>query len=250
MLLPCSVYAGPVPTPSFSPVSSEKLLITMSDRMLVLESKITQLNERIESMRTGLDQLLSQQKVEATEVIAHPSEHSGIPVAAVSSYHDPETGFVHDDPVQTFRNALMLFRTEKYPESVLAFTGFLGKTPDHLLAGSAQFYIAEAYFKQKEYKLALQEYLQVLNSYDKSAHVSDALGRLEAIENILLKPQDAARHRQLLSSLFPQSPAASDERRVFALHSVEVNAHSSTSTPPTAPIQTITPVQEQSKEGL
>lgn len=90
----------------------------------------------------------------------------------------------------------------------MAFSEFLEKAPDHPLAGSAQFYVGESYFKQKEYKLALQEYQRVLTSYDRSPVVADTLARMITTEEILKKQPEAEKHQHLLTSLFPNSPAA------------------------------------------
>jgi outer membrane protein assembly factor BamD (BamD/ComL family) len=61
--------------------------------------------------------------------------------------------------------------------------------------------------KQKEYKNAAAEYERVLTSYDRSPHIADTLKELAETEDQLKLTDRAARHRQLLTSLFPQSPA-------------------------------------------
>jgi TolA-binding protein len=206
-------------SPSRSPDSSDgnrasqqeeiqKLMADLNTRLQSMETKLVSLNDKVDSTRLSLDQLASRQTQKQVEVIEHPSEQSGAPALIKTAPQDPEAGLAHDDVIQTFRKAMIFFQGQKYPEAILAFSGFLEKSPDHPLAGSAQYYVAESYMLQKEYKLAEQEFHRMLTSYDRSIHIADALRQLAIAEENLKKPQEAAKHRQQLTSLFPQSPAA------------------------------------------
>lgn len=124
---------------------------------------------------------------------------------------DPEAGFVQDSATKSYRQSMILFRGRKYAEAILAFSAFLQANADHPLAGSAQFYIGESYFRQKEYKLAITEYARVLTAYDRSPRIAQTLKQMAAAEEADGRTDDAKRHRQLLLSLFPQSPAAQGE---------------------------------------
>ncbi len=186
-----------------------ELLAQFSKRIDTLETQISSMNDKLDANRVLLDRISGEPKIKGSAVIAHPSESQGEPIEVRPTPHDPELGFINDDAIQTFRKAMILFQAQKYPESILAYSSFLEKFPDHPLAGSAQFYIGEAYINQKEFKLALQEFQHVLTSYDRSAHVADTLSEMAQAEESLKKSQFAAVHRQLLTSLFPQSPAAS-----------------------------------------
>jgi tetratricopeptide (TPR) repeat protein len=114
---------------------------------------------------------------------------------------------VNDEAVRSFRKAMILFEAGRFSEAEPAFASFMDRYPDHALAGAAQFYIGESFFKQGNYTQAYDEFQRVLMSYDRSAHVTETLRDLAETEDQLHKNQDAARHRQELSSLFPQSPA-------------------------------------------
>jgi tol-pal system protein YbgF len=128
-------------------------------------------------------------------------------VAAGVAKSDPEAGFVNDDSVQTYRKAMVYYQAKRYSDAAMVFSTFVEKYPDHPLAGSAQYFVGDSYFKQGEYKLALVEFKKVLTSYDRSAQVAQTLRQMAEAEDALKKPEEAARHRQLLMSLFPQSPA-------------------------------------------
>jgi len=184
------------------------LLNGIQNHIQNLETKITSLDTKLESK---LDPRLRNLAATSKGILHHPSENLGTLAKPLPALHDPEAGFVNDNAVQNFRKAMILFQGQKYPESVLAFSSFLEQVPDHPLAGSAQFYIGQAYMKQKEFKLALKEFQRVLTSYDRSTHVADTLKEMATAEESLKLQADAHKHRQLLSSLFPQSPAASSQ---------------------------------------
>jgi len=181
----------------------------LNARIEELEGKLTSLNGKLESMQaaasTSADRM---ERSAAAPVIPHPATRAGAPISISKASSDPEAGFMSDDAIQSYRKALVLLQSQQHSESVLAFSNFLEQYPDHPLAGSAQFYVGEAYFQQKEYKLALQEYRRVLTSYDRSAQVPEALHKMALAEDLLNMKEDAKAHRQLLTSLYPQSPAA------------------------------------------
>lgn len=209
----------------------------LATRIDTLETKFATMSDKFDAARISLENLLTTQKVKHSGVMSHPSDARGAQVNPIPASSDPEAGFVNDDATQAYRKALILIRASKYPESVLAFSSFLERFADHPLAGSAQFYIGEAYFLQKEFKLAIDEFQRLLTSYDRSAHVADTLKRMSEAEDALKDSQNAAKHRQLLTSLFPQSPAASST----ASSPVPANEN-----PPTAPVPDPVP---ESKSG-
>ncbi len=187
----------------------QKLLIELSNRVQALESKLASLDDKINATRPLPDFASNtKQKSSPTEVITHPAADLGTPIITPPLPHDPEIGFIHDDAVESYRKSMILFQGQTYPEAILSFSDFMEKFPDHILAGSAQFYIGESYLKQKEYKLAIQEFQRVLSSYDRSSHIADTLHEIASAEDSLKQTREAAGHRQLLTSLFPHSPAA------------------------------------------
>ena len=188
-----------------------KLIAEMADKIQSLETKLSSMNDKMDTQKFNLALLTHPDQGKATEINGLASDNAGTPMEEVSPIpHDPEAGFTQDAPVQNFRKALITFQGLKFPEATLAFSDFLEKYPDHPMAGAAQFYIAETYMKQKEFKLALQEYQKILTTYDRCSHLSDTLAHMAAAETILKRSEDAARHRQLLTSLFPLSPAISE----------------------------------------
>ena len=174
-----------------------------------LRSKVSTLNDKLDASKSKT-MGAPQTHVISEAIVAQPGEGNGAEIQTSLSSRDPETGFINDEAIETYKKAMILFEAHKYPEAVLAFSGFLEKYADHPLAGTAQFYVGESYFQQKELKLAYQEYQRVLTSYDRSPHITQTLKRLAQVEESLSMNEAAAKHRQMLLSMFPQSPAAAD----------------------------------------
>jgi len=184
---------GPGPVPSRTPAELQAEVDSL--KMMLAEAKQT------------IDQLMNVKKPTLAAPAPSASQSRGGAVEARQDSNDPESGFVSDSAVQSYRQAMILYQTQKYPEAVLAFSAFLERYGDHPLAGSAQFYSGEAYFKQKEHKLAWQEYLRVVSAYDRSPQISHALARLAQIAQTQGLKKEATDYRQTLTSLFPASPA-------------------------------------------
>jgi TolA-binding protein len=216
---------------------TKSLIAAMNQRIESLEGKIAAFSDRERGNRT---------EPKTVAVKPHPADQAGFAVEVKKAPSDPKMGFIEDKAIKGYRNGIILFNAEKYPEAILSLSSFLEHFADHPLAGSAQFYIGEAYFRQKEYKLAAQEFERVLTSYDRSTHVSNTLRQLIAVEEIMKRPDAAAKHRQLLTSLFPQSPAAD------SLPSMKIDSSAQEETPSTAvdlPVET-TSANEKIKEAV
>jgi TolA-binding protein len=222
-------------------------ITSLNARIEALETKLSSMNDKVDQTRTSVDNMMNVKRPTDSGVEAPPAHARGERIEPETTPKDPEAGFAHDSAISSFRQAMILFEAQKFPEAILAFSSFLEAYPDHALAGSAQYYVGESYFRQKEYRLANQEFNRVLTSYDRSAHVSDTLERLAETSDLLRKPEEAARNRQLLSSLFPQSPAAKAASEPKAEPAEETGeapeekaaspqTESDDETPPTAPV--------------
>ncbi|OFZ82885.1 MAG: hypothetical protein A3K03_01005 [Bdellovibrionales bacterium RIFOXYD1_FULL_44_7] len=188
--------------------AAEKQLEKPDPKIQELEAKLSFLSDKLETMRVTIDNLSNNQEPKTSSVPIPSSEYIGDTVPPTKAPNDPDKGFVNDNAVKNYRQAILLFQSQKYPEAVLAFSAFLERFADHPLAGSAQFYVGESYFRQNEHKLAIQEFQRVLTSYDRSSHISLTLKQIAAAEEALKQTAEAVKHKQLLTSLFPQSPAA------------------------------------------
>src|SRR3989304_5973461 len=71
---------------------------------------------------------------------------------------EPDRPATPSDPAdQLYSAALANFRAHEHGQAVLEFTGFIARNPQHPLAANAQFWVAEAYYLQRDYRQAVAE---------------------------------------------------------------------------------------------
>ncbi len=78
-------------------------------------------------------------------------------------------------PENEYKKAFQLFSSGKYEEARNAFERFLEKYPNSKLAGNAQFWIGECYYKQKKFQEAINAYQVVLDEYPNSNKIKDSM---------------------------------------------------------------------------
>lgn len=175
-------------------------------RIQELEGTVSTLHSKVERLETQLR--ASQSKPEFRQSFDRPIRPSvGNSVQASIAGSDPEIGYANHSIVQAYRQGKILFDSEKYPEAILAFSALLERESKHVLAGSAQFYLAESYYLQGEYAVAEQEYTRVISSFERSPQVTKAYARLADCYAKQGKTAEAERMKLQIRALFPSSPA-------------------------------------------
>src|SRR6185295_2743224 len=74
-----------------------------------------------------------------------------------------------------YEAALNQFKLGNYPLAISAFQGFLVTYPTSKLAPSAQYWIGNAHFAQRDYKQAIAAQQRVLSAWPEDAKAPDAL---------------------------------------------------------------------------
>ena len=184
----------------------QQRIVDLQKKLEDVDGRMGALNDKISVSAPLPSQAVSQAPISKSPIA--PSTGVGRKAQSPLSKSDPELGLSQGDAIQQFREALVFFDAAKYPEAILGLSNFLKEYADHSLAPAAQFTLGEAYFQQKEYRVAVEEYQRVLLSYTRSSYVSDSLKRLAECFEKMGRKDDMNRNRQLLMSLFPQSPAA------------------------------------------
>ena len=113
--------------------------------------------------------------------------------------------------------ALDQFKAGKYPAAIGGFTAFVKAYPKSPLAASAQNWLGNAQFAQKDYRGAINSQRQLVAAYPDSAKVPDALLTIASSQFEL---GDSAASRRTLEDLikkYPQSEAAAKARQRLAI---------------------------------
>jgi tol-pal system protein YbgF len=102
---------------------------------------------------------------------------------------------------KAYEAALNQFKLGNYALAISAFQGFLVTYPSSKLAPSAQYWIGNAHFAQRDYKQAIAAQQKVLAAWPEDAQ--DALGDRRGAQKTL----------EGLVARYPQSPAAASAKQ-------------------------------------
>src|SRR5262249_49203494 len=68
-------------------------------------------------------------------------------------------------PEHLYGTAMESVQSEEYARAVVEFGELTSKFPDHPLASNAQYWVGEAYYRQREYSRAVVEFRKVVDGY-------------------------------------------------------------------------------------
>ena len=115
-----------------------------------------------------------------------------------------------ETPDDVFMRAEKSLLQLQYADAESGFKDFLGRYPDHNLAGSAEFKLGETYYAQQDFTQAAKAYLTAYKTYPKSRRAPDSLMKLGLSLNKLgQKDQGCA----ALNSVSDEYPNAVDTKR-------------------------------------
>jgi tol-pal system protein YbgF len=224
---------------------SDKQVAALSRQVDSLSETLTTLTGRVDELSTRLDTLTRQLRTgqapatsgsaaprspsaapSGTAAPAFPGTAAPGPVAAVPQR--PSAASLQ--PQDIYQAAYIDFSKGSYSLAIAGFREFLRRYPDHELAGSAQYWIGEAYLSlargfsdsgqgdksTESLEQAVQEFKKVLANYPRADKVPTALYK-EALALIDLKqPAQAQARLQYLVDNFPRSEETSLARERLA----------------------------------
>ena len=225
---------------------SDKKVAALSRQVDSLSETLTTLTGRVDELSTRLDTLTRQLRTgqaPATSGSAAPRSPSAAPSgsAAPASPGTAAPGPVAAvpqrpsaaslQPQDIYQAAYIDFSKGSYSLAIAGFREFLRRYPDHELAGSAQYWIGEAYLSlargfsdsgqgdksTESLEQAVQEFKKVLANYPRADKVPTALYK-EALALIDLKqPAQAQARLQYLVDNFPRSEETNLARERLAI---------------------------------
>jgi tol-pal system protein YbgF len=114
---------------------------------------------------------------------------------------------------KAYEAALNQFKLGNYPLAISAFQGFLVTYPSSKLAPSAQYWIGNAYFAQRDYKQAMAAQQRVLSAWPEDAKASDAMLNIASAQDAMGDRRGAQKTLEGLLVKYPQSPAAASAKQ-------------------------------------
>ncbi len=115
--------------------------------------------------------------------------------------------------VKAYEAALNQFKLGNYPLAVSAFQGFLVTYPSSKLAPSAQYWIGNAFFAQRDYKQAILAQQRVLSAWPEDAKAPDAMLNIASAQDAMGDRRGAQKTLEALIAKYPASPAATSAKQ-------------------------------------
>ncbi len=113
-----------------------------------------------------------------------------------------------DTPESLYKRSDESLLRRQFPEAEQGFKDFLVKFPDHSLAGSAQYWLGEAFYVQGDYRTAAQNFLAGYQKFPKSRRAPDSLLKLGLALNKMGQKSQACAALGNVSSEFPKAVEA------------------------------------------
>ncbi|HUJ88136.1 MAG TPA: tol-pal system protein YbgF [Burkholderiales bacterium] len=127
----------------------------------------------------------------------------------------PATGEAPATPAETkaYEAALNQFKLGNYPLAISAFEGFLVTYPSSSLAPSAQYWIGNAYYAQRDYRKAISSQQKLLAAWPDSSKVPDAMLNIASSQDAGGDRSGARKTLEDLLAKYPASPAAASAKQ-------------------------------------
>jgi tol-pal system protein YbgF len=118
-------------------------------------------------------------------------------------------------PAETkvYEAALNQFKLGNYTLAISAFQGFLVTYPQSRLAPSAQYWIGNSHFAQRDYKQAVIAQQKVVSTWPEDPKAPDAMLNIASSQEALGDRRAARRTLEDLLVKYPNSPAAASARQ-------------------------------------
>lgn len=117
---------------------------------------------------------------------------------------------------KAYEAALNQFKLGNYPLAISAFSGFLVTYPGSPLAPSAQYWIGNAHYAQRDYRNAIAAQQKVLTSWPDTPKAADAMLNMASAQAESGDARGARRTLEALVVKYPESPAAASAKQRLA----------------------------------
>jgi tol-pal system protein YbgF len=132
---------------------------------------------------------------------------------AAGAAEKPAEGAPPAAETKAYEAALNQFKLGNYPLAISAFQGFLVTYPSSKLAPSAQYWIGNAHFAQRDYKQAIAAQQRVLSAWPDDAKAPDAMLNIASAQDAMGDRRGAQKTLEGLLGKYPASPAAASAKQ-------------------------------------
>jgi tol-pal system protein YbgF len=198
---------------------SPQAVLDLSAQIDAIRNELAQLRGQIEVLTYELGEAKRRQRDLYTDLDSRLTrlETGGAPSAAFGDsaafVAGATSGNNEASEQKTYDAAMEQFKRGDYAGAAAAFAAFTATYPQSPLASSAQYWIGNAYFAQRNYRETIAAQTQLLQKYPDSPKVSDAMLNLASAQAELGDRMAARKTLQEIIARYPTSEAAAKARQ-------------------------------------
>jgi tol-pal system protein YbgF len=188
--------------------------------------EVTQLSERVRNVEDA---------IQVEKPVSKPKETSSSttspkPSIAASPPREPkavaqamqrppevplETWFKDLTPEEMYRQSLVYFNKADYTNAISGFSYLIRRFSDSTLAPTSQFWIGEAFYTQKRFARAVEEYRKVLGRYPGNPKSADTMLKIGLCKMSMDLNSEGVETLRDLIARYPDSVAASTAKKLL-----------------------------------
>lgn len=163
--------------------------------------------ENIDSLKARINDLNNQIDIMKEEIASFRAALSHGSITFKEEKEVEEIDLVDKAMVEKYLKAYSFYNRGLYAQSLMAFSEFIREYPKTFLTDNALFWLGDSYYAQKEYPLAINEYLKITTNFTNSSKYPDALLKLALSYKALNQDADYNKYINMLESNYIDSSA-------------------------------------------
>ena len=204
--------AGKLVEERLARLEDRRALVELASQIEALRGEIARLRGQLEVNQNQVETADKRQKDLYVDIDTRLRKLEQVKEAAAAEKPPAETG----PPAAEARNyeaALNLFKAGNYPLAISAFQLFLHSHPSSKLAPSAQYWIGNAHFAQRDYKQAIAAQQKVISAWPEDAKSPEAMANIASSQDALGDARGARKTLEGLVARYPASAAATSAKQ-------------------------------------
>ena len=188
-------------------------LVDLATQIDALKTELAKIRGQLEVIQNHLETADKRQKDLYVDIDTRLRKLEQVKEGASSDKPPAADAGAPPAEAKAYEAALNQFKLGNYPLAISAFQGFLVTYPSSRLAPSAQYWIGNAHFAQRDYRQAMAAQQKVLSAWPEDAKAPDAMLNIASSQEALGDRRGAQKTLEGLLAKYPASPAVASARQ-------------------------------------
>jgi tol-pal system protein YbgF len=196
-------------------LEDRRALLDLASQIDALKGDIARLRGQVEVLVNLTEQADKRQKDLYLDIDTRLRKLEKAQESAATEKPPAEAG-VTPPETRAYEAALNQFKLGNYPLAISAFQGFMVTYPASKLAPSAQYWVGNAHYAQRDFKQAIAAQQRVIAQWPDDPKAPDALLNIASSQEAAGDRRGAQKSLEALVSRYPASPAAASAKQRLA----------------------------------